>query len=83
MQGEWLHDTDRDQEVPTGQDLRAALKGEGLSAKQQHLCLPNPTSLTQSATRCLTSGLWTLPSWKEQSRGWLVHTWRYLHQWQG
>ena len=31
----------------------------------------------------LTSGLWTLPSWKEHSWGWLVHTWRYLHQWQG
>lgn len=40
-----------------------------------------PSPLTRG-TR-LTSGLWTLPSWKEHSWGWLVHTWRYLHQWQG
>jgi hypothetical protein len=42
----------------------------------------SPAPSHSTGTR-LTSGLWTLPSWKEHSWGWLVHTWRYLHQWQG
>lgn len=31
----------------------------------------------------LTSETLTRPSWKEQSLAFWVHTWRYLHQWQG
>lgn len=36
-----------------------------------------------STRRVPTSEMLTRPSWNEQSLAFWVHTWRYLHQWQG
>lgn len=92
-QGKRLHDTHWDQEVPAGQDLRAALRGEHPSATHTHSGgggrdsggggapretrkikgrkVREPSPLARNTSPCprLTSGLWTLPSWKEHSWG--------------
>lgn len=44
---------------------------------------PGREGLTLGSGVIPTSEMLTRPSWKEQSLAFWVHTWRYLHQWQG